>query len=315
MSTPDPYDILGVGEKATKEEIKKAFRNLSMKWHPDKNKNDPTAMSKFQQLNSAYEILGDDQKRNEYDAMGNADELFSQLFGQGFGPMCGMGQMRNMSGLGQMGGLGTMGQMPGMRGMGHTKIFVNGMESGIGLDEMLFSAFAGFAPQPIEKQISISLVQAYNGASIPIEIERIINNRRVEKETVYVPIVKGIDHGEVIVIKEKGTVTNNRKGDIQVQITVINDTKFERNGLDLITKQKISLKDALFGFVIDFAHMNGKNYKLKNEGHSIQNQHRKTIPGLGMSRDGATGAMIIVFEVETPTNLTAEQLEVLKEIL
>jgi len=305
----NPYEVLGVGEKATKDEIKKAFRALSMKWHPDKNKNDPAAMSKFQQINSAYEILSDDQKRNEHDTMGNADELFSQLFGQGFGPMSGMGGLGGMN----MGGLGHM----QMRGMG-PRIFVNGMEAdfgGKGLDEMLFSAFAGFAPQPIEKQISISLVQAYNGASIPIEIERIINNRRVEKETIYVPIVKGIDNGETIIIKEKGNVTNNRKGDIQVLVTVINDTKFERNGLDLITKQKITLKDALFGFVIDFAHINGKNYKLKNEGHCIQNQHRKTIPGLGMSRDGTTGALILVFEVETPTNLSAEKMELLREIL
>jgi len=310
----NPYEVLGVGEKATKDEIKKAFRALSMKWHPDKNKNDPAAMSKFQQINSAYEILSDDQKRREFDTMGNADELFSQLFGQGFGPIGGMGGLGGMNmGSMNMGSMGQM-QMGQMRGMG-PRIFVNGMEADFGLDEMLFSAFAGFAPQPIEKQISISLVQAYNGASIPIEIERIINNRRVEKETVYVPIAKGIDHGETIVIKEKGNVTNNRKGDIQVLVTVVNDTKFERSGLDLIVKQKITLKDALFGFVVDFAHINGKNYKLKNEGHIIQNQHRKTIPGLGLVRDGATGALVLVFEVETPTNLSAEKLELLREIL
>jgi DnaJ-class molecular chaperone len=309
----NPYEILGVGENATKDEIKKAFRSLSMKWHPDKNKNDPAAMSKFQQINAAYETLSDDQKRSEHDMMGNADELFSHIFGHGFSP--GMG-IAGGQGFGPMGGLG---QMHGMRSMGpmqgRTKIFVNGFDADLGLDEMLFSAFANFAPQPIEKQISINLVQAYSGASIPIEIERIVNHKRVEKETIYVPIAKGIDNGETIVIKEKGHVTNNRKGDIQILITVVNDTKFERNGLDLITKQKIALKDALFGFVIDFAHINGKNYKLKNEGHIIQNQHRKTIAGLGLTRDGATGALILVFEVETPMNLSAEKLERLKEIL
>jgi DnaJ-class molecular chaperone len=311
----NPYEVLGVGEKATKDEIKKAFRALSMKWHPDKNKNDPAAMSKFQQINSAYEILSDDQKRNEHDL--NADELFSQLFGNGFGPVGGMGGLgqMHMGGLGQMGGLGGLGQMRGMGQMGPTRIFVNGDPFSGGLDEMLFSAFAGFAPQPIDKQISISLVQAYNGASIPIEIERIVNNKRVEKETVYVAIAKGIDHGETIIIKEKGNVTNNRKGDIQILVSVVNDTKFERNGLDLITKQKITLKDALFGFVIDFAHINGKNYKLKNEGRVIQNQHKKTIAGLGLTRDGATGSLILIFEVETPMNLSAEKMELLREIL
>lgn len=309
----NPYEVLGVGEKATKDEIKKAFRGLSMKWHPDKNKNDPTAMGMFQKINSAYEVLSDDQKRSEHD--NNVDELFSQLFGQhgfgqhGFGPMRGMG------------GLGTMGPMHGMR---NTRIFVNGLDADFGvngtpfsggLDEMLFSAFASFSPQPIEKQINISLVQAYLGASIPIEIDRIVNNKRIERETIYVPIAKGIDHGETIVIKEKGNVTNNRKGDIQINVNVNNDTNFERNGLDLIVKQTISLKDALFGFVIDFTHINGKNYKLKNEGHIIQNKHRKTIPGLGFTRDGTTGALVIVFEVEIPLHLSAEKMELLKSAL
>ena len=298
---------MGVGEKATKDEIKKAFRSLSMKWHPDKNNNDPAAMTKFQQINAAYETLSDDQKRSEYD--NNPDELFSQIFGDGFGFGPGLGPMFQMRG---------MQGMRGMPGMARTKVFVNGIDTDLGVggfDEMLFSAFANFAPQSIDKQISISLTQAYNGASIPIEIERIINNKRVEKETVYVPIVKGIDHGETIVIKEKGHVTNNRKGDIQITVAVINDTKFERNGLDLITKQTISLKDALFGFTIDFTHINGKNYKLKNHGHIIQNQHRKTIPGLGLTRDGAVGALILVFEVETPTNLSADKMELLKSAL
>jgi DnaJ-class molecular chaperone len=304
----NPYEVLGVGEKATKDEIKKAFRSLSMKWHPDKNKNDPAAMSKFQQLNSAYETLCDDQKRREIDI--DADALFSQLFGQqGFGPGPGTSPMFHMAGLRGMGGLG------GLGGLGNTKIFMNGDTFSGGLDEMLFSAFSNFKPQPIDKQISISLIQAYNGASIPLEIERIVNHKRIEKETIYVPVTKGIDHGETIIIKEKGNIANNIKGDIQILVSVINDTKFERNGLDLITKQKISLKDAMFGFVIDFAHINGKSYKLKNEGHAIQNQHKKTIPGLGLTRDGSTGSLILVFEVETPTNLSAEKMELLREIL
>ena len=304
MST-NPYEVLGVGENASKDEIKKAFRGLSMKWHPDKNKNDPISMSKFQQINSAYETLSDDQKRNEYD--NNTDALFSQMFGS------------SMMGSSMMGS-----SMMGSNMMGLPKIFVNGTcvkgfghQGGFaqGIDDILMNAFMNFAPQPIEKQISINFVQAYSGASIPIEIERIINNKRVEKETVYIQIIKGVDHGEIITIKEKGHTTNNMKGDIIVTISVINDTKFERSGLDLIVKQKISLKDALFGFVIDFTHINGKNYKLKNDGHIIQNQHRKTIPGLGLTRDGITGAMILVFEVEIPMDLPAEKMKQLADIL
>lgn len=291
----NPYNVLGVEEKADKTEIKKAFRGLSMKWHPDKNKNDPAAMSKFQQINSAYEILSDDHKRRDYDTVNQFNHIFGQSVGGGGGG----------GGFGQPGG--------GFEQLFKTRIFMGGCDpfSG-GIDEMLFSAFL---PPPIEKQIGISLVQAYNGASVPIEIERMVNHRRVEKETIYVPIVKGVDHGETIIIKQKGNITNNIKGDVQFTVTVMNDPKFERSGLDFIVKQTISLKESLFGFVIDFVHINGKNYKLKNDGHIIQNQHRKTIPGMGLTRDGVTGAMILVFEVETPTNLSTEKMTLLKELL
>ena len=314
------YNILGVPETASKDEIKKAYRSLSLKLHPDRNPNNSEAVSKFQKINEAYETLGDDQKKEEYDMMNknpflrmasqgggggapfqDMDDLFSALFGNVLGSMPGVKQgMHFASG-------------PGMQfgGPGGPKIHI--FRGGHPVSQLQ-------KPTPIIKTVAITMEQVLTGCTIPVDIERWLiegENKVFENETVYVTIPKGVDDNEIILLREKGNVVNDEiKGDIKLFVKIENTTQFERKGLDLIIKKQISLKDALCGFSFELKYVNGKVYTLNNNsGSIIPPEYIKTIPNMGLTREGHTGNLLIHFQVQFPEKLTEQQIKSLKEIL
>ena len=308
------YNILGVPEKASKDEIKKAYRSLSLKLHPDRNPNNLEAVGKFQKINEAYETLGDDQKREEYDMINknpflrmatnggggtmdnpfqDMDDIFSALFGN------------------------VLGSMPGIHGkqqgghFGGPKIHVFRGGPPMGFMQK---------PTPIIQTVTITMEQVLLGATIPLDIERWIienGNKIFENETVYVTIPKGVDDNEIIILREKGNIINDEiKGDLKLFIKIENTTQFERKGLDLIIKKLISLKDALCGFSFEMKYINGKVYTINNNsGSIIPSGYIKTIPNMGLTREGHTGNLLIHFQVQFPEKLTDEQIKSLKEIL
>lgn len=307
------YKVLGLEETATKEEIKKAFRSLSLKYHPDRNPNSQDAVDKFHKINNAYEVLSDDQKKQEYDMMRNnpfmnlngtfganvnvnMDDILGSLFGAQMGMPFGMG----------MGFPPGMGMPPGMK--------IHVMRGGPqGFHQIQ-------KPASIMKNVTITMEQVFNGTSIPVEIERFIMESGIkvfEKETVYIMIPKGIDDGEIITLKDKGNShDNDNKGDIKIYIKVENNTMFERSGVDLLTNKTISLKEALCGFTFDLKYINGKIYTLNNNsGNIIVPNYKKVIPNMGLTRDGHTGNLIITFTIEFPAQLTEEKMKLLKDIL
>jgi DnaJ-class molecular chaperone len=176
-------------------------------------------------------------------------------------------------------------------------------------------------PEPIVKQIQITLEQSYSGFNFPIEIERfnIDNNiRSIEKETLYLNIPQGIDNNETIVLNDKGHCINGQiRGEVRIQIQLINNTEFKRNGLDLLINKKISLKDSLCGFVFEINHLSGKKLALNNISNPtiIKPNFKKMVQGMGMMRDNSIGNLIIEFEVEFPDSLTADQIQLLNTIL
>jgi len=323
------YETLGINEKATHEEIKKAYRKLSLENHPDRNNNDPKFVEKFQKINEAYETLSDKQKRQEYDmtrnnpflnAFGqgsnngtsfhnanlNPDDIFQAFFG-GLGGG-GMGEAFGMPPF--MGGFG-----PGVK----IQAFHNGVPVNIGMNGNHFMENMK-KPTPIIKNIIIQMSQVLSGANLPVDIERWIvenGNKVFEKETLYVPIPQGIDDNEIILLREKGNVMNEHmKGDVKIFVKIENKTEFERRGLDLHYSKKISLKDALCGFTFDILYLNGKTYTLNNHsGNIIQPNYTKVIPNMGITREGHSGNLIITFQVDFPDRLDGEKIEKLKEIL
>lgn len=304
----DYYNVLGVKENSNQDEIKKAFRKMSLKHHPDRGGD----TEKFKKINEAYQILGDVDKRKQYEMRrknpfqnfnnGNRmdmdmdiDPILKMFFGGGM-PMPGMGGMPGMSGMG---------------GMPNIHIFRNGRPVNIQQVQK---------PSPIIKTAIITLHQSFSGITYPLLIERWIlmnNEKKLEKEKIYINIKKGVDTGEIIMIKDKGNVINNSlKGDIKVHIKVENQSVFKREGLNLKFKKEITLKESLIGFSFDIKHLNGKKYTINNDkGNIIPTNYSKEIEGLGMCRDDKIGKLVIEFSIKFPEKLTNEQIDKLKEIL
>ena len=177
------YEILGVEQNASDVEIKKAFRTLSLKCHPDRNP-DPEATTQFQYINEAYEILSDSEKRKEHDhelkfgegnmnpfqgmdEFNDINNIFNMMFGSGFG---GIHKMHSM------------GEMNGMHGMPGVRIFHNGP----GGFHAEFSTNFNSRPQPpppINQIVEITLEQCFQGVSLPVEIEKwtVINNMKINE--------------------------------------------------------------------------------------------------------------------------------------
>ena len=283
MSQKNPYTILGIEPNASQEEIKKAYRKLSLKHHPDRGGDEEN----FKELSAAYEQLSNpSNNKNNINRFGgnvniNMDDLIKSMFG-------GM----NMD-------------IP--PGSGNTFNF-----------EHIQKQFQ--KPPPIIKHLSISLEQAYTGCAMPIEIERWVLNDRVktlEKETLYVDIPEGLDSNELIVFREKGNIVNDKlKGDVKIFIKVLNNTLFKRNGLNLIFEREISLKEALCGFSFEIEHLSGKKYRINNgNGSVIGINYQKVVPGLGLKRNGHSGNLVIIFNIKFPEKISLDQLNALNEIL
>jgi DnaJ-class molecular chaperone len=328
------YEILGVNESASQEEIKKAYRKLSLQYHPDRNNNSPESTAKFQSISEAYDTIGDEHKRQSYDA--HANMQFGMPFGGGMGGMGGMHFAGNMPfGVGGGGGMPQFfttdanidpsdilnflssnffgGGSGGGGGNGSARMGPN-----IFSMENLKNKLA--KPTPIIKTETITLTKAYLGYNMPIEITRWIvenNVKREETETIYLPIPRGIDNNELIILREKGNMlSDSNKGDIKVFIKIQNDTEFTRNGLDLVINKTISLKEALCGFSFDMNYLDGRTFKINNNnGNVITNNYNKVLTGMGMKRDEHIGNLIINFTVTFPERLTSDQTEALRHIL
>ena len=285
------YDILGISPTASIDQIKKAYRKQSMENHPDRNRNDPSATSRFQEIAKAYDVLGDTNKRTNYDmSLGFRDkpqvsndnlpnkdiyDMFAQAFRQ---------------------------------------------HSGLHEEDIIVSK-----PAPIEISLEITLNQAYVGCTENITVKRWItdidnmgqHNKREETETLYVSIPRGADNNEIITIEGKGhyPITGNN-GDVKVFLKVINDTIFQRRGLDLILDQQITLRQALCGFTIDVNHVSGKSFKIHNSrGSVIAPSYKKNVPKLGMIRDNNVGNLIVEFRVHFPEKFSLEVVDKLEDIL
>lgn len=301
MENKDLYKILEISSEATQEEIKKAYRKLSLKYHPDKN-SDKSAVGKFNEISSAYEILGDIEKRKEYD-FSKKNPFFKEI-NVDLTPEDIMGLFH-----------GVFNNHSPIHPM---HIFHNGINT-----HNIKNPFT--KPLPIIQNISISIEQAYIGVQVPVEIHRtnICNGIKMnETEVIYVDIPQGTDDGEIIIIREKGNIYDTIQGDIKLGVKIINNTIWKRVGLDLILEKTLSLKEALCGFSMEIKHINGQIMTLQNNKQGKINivypGCKKIYPSLGMKRienKEHIGNMIVIFHIEFPTNLTNEQIEKIKEIL
>ena len=293
------YETLGISNDANEDQIKRAYRKLSLQYHPDRNSS-PDAQPKFQAINEANEILGDPLRRQQYD---------NELNGGG-------GRMDMMNGqefrdinhiFNSFFGGGGGGGGPGIH-MFHG-----------GANNMFFEAMN--KPPPIIKNLALTLEQSYSGGSFPIELDKwsLMNNvKTTEKQTVYINVPPGIDDNEMILIPGMGNSINQTiNGDVKICISVTNNTTFTRHGLDLIYKKRITLKEALCGFEFELPHINKKTLSFKNKlNHAIVHPgYKKAIPGYGMNRETHTGNLIIEFDIVFPEQLPTETVNSIAELL
>jgi DnaJ homolog subfamily B member 4 len=313
------YNTLGVNEQASQDEVKKAYRTLQMKWHPDKNQGSPDSINMTQKINEAYETLGDEDKRKEYDYTRNNPNPFARMSSHSGGMEVPIDDIFKMF-------FGGVANNPFVQG----NTFVNGMPTGIpqpggGRVHIFHGGPMNFQqaiqkPIPILKTITITMEQVLTGASIPLEIERWIlesGNKVFETETIYITVPQGIDDGEIIIERDRGNIINETsKGDVKIVIKIDNKTAFKRMGLDLIYDKQITLKESLCGFSFEINYIGGKSYTLNNgKGNIIPPEYKKVYPGMGLTRGEHKGNMIIHFHLEFPEKLTEEQITNLQSIL
>lgn len=284
------YSTLEVKLDDTIDVIKRQYRKKAFLTHPDK---DPSGTAKFHKINEAYEVLSDPDKRREYDLLGNhfkteeinvnPEDIFEFI--------------RSIPSFGEQ---------------------ANFIHINRAVNTPSYPVLQ--RPTPIIKTIKISLSQAYIGCKIPVAIERWICEGKLkqqERETIYVTVPEGIDDNEIIVLKGKGNVLNdNNKGDVKIFVKVVNETEFKRRGLELVFHKVITLKESLCGFTFDMEYLDERTFKIDNHnGNVISPGFKKLIPGLGMTRDGHKGNLIIEFTVIFPDKLTPEQIDNIKDHL
>ena len=333
----DYYKILNLDEKSSDDEIKKAYRRMSMLHHPDKNGNTEESKQAFQELNNAYATLSDCNKRRNYDMMrklGSGGGAASAAGMAGFHP--------NMFHFGSAGG-GTAAGTGIPEELLHMLFGGGGNGGSMGLGggqgpKVVFQAFHNGrpmggpqqqqqqqqqhvrvyqVPETIIKTVSLTLEQCYTGCSIPLEIDRQVPDNdivKIERETIHAQIPKGVQSGDNIILNDCGHMNEaGMKGDIRIIVNTLQHAVFKVENLDLTVEKTISLKSALCGFDFEIAHINGRVFKLANKpGNIIKPGSVKTIPGLGLEKNGETGSLKIKFNVDFPDTLKLEQISTLQ---
>ena len=241
------YETLEISENASADEIKKAYRKLARKYHPDVNK-DKDAEEKFKEINAAYEVLSDDQKKQQYDQFG--DQMFG---GQNFHDFArGQGQGVDLDDiLRQM--FGGQGGFGGQQGFG-----------GSGFGNAGFGGFGGYEEPDLDMNAQIT---------IPFDVSIIGGKQHISmnNDSFDIKIPEGIKDGQKIRARGKGKSHGSQKGDLIIKINVSASPEYEREEDTLIKSFDVPLKSALFGGKVEIKTIH-KDITLKVPSNTKQNQ-------------------------------------------
>ena len=290
MSKKDYYEVLGVTKTASDDEIKKAYRKLALKFHPDRNPGDKEAEAKFKEATEAYEVLSDKQKRARYDQFGHAGvgsdfggtsgnpfqngnfNFNGQSFNFDFG---GAGGFEDI--LGNLFGFGGTRRRPARGADYETSVILTFKES-------IFGATKEITPPNSDKKLKIK-------------------------------IPAGIDDGMAIRLAGKGgpAPEGGSKGDLYVRIRVKPDKNLTREGSIILSEARIDMVDAALGCELDVETVDGKITMKVPAGTQSGTPFRLSGHGVPIRADGDRGPHIVTIIVETPKNLSKKQKELLEE--
>ncbi|HLN24110.1 MAG TPA: molecular chaperone DnaJ [Patescibacteria group bacterium] len=350
MSKRDYYEVLGLAKDATADDLKKAYRKLAMQLHPDRNPNDPTADQKFREINEAYDVLKDDQKRSAYDRYGHA--AFEQGGGRqgGGGPG---GDFHFASGFADIFDEMFGEFMGGRRGGGAG---ARGADLRYNMEITLEEAFAGKTTQiTIPSTAQCEDCKGTGGANgtAPVEcttcrgagkvratqgfftIERTCptchgmgkvikdpcrgcgGSGRVRKDkTLSVTVPPGVEDGTRIRLTGEGEagMRGAPNGDLYIFLSVAAHRLFQREGANIHCRVPLTMVTATLGGTIEVPSIDGSRARISVPA-GTQAGHQFRLRGKGMSvlRSPSRGDMFVEVAVETPVNLTKRQEELLRE--
>lgn len=293
MAFIDYYKVLGVSQEATQNDIRKAYRRLAKKYHPDINKDDPQANERFQEINEANEVLGDPDKRKKYDEYGehwrHADEFETQRR-----------QYNTGNGGYDFGGFGGFGDFRGSGGnaSGFSDFF-----------EELFGS--GFAKQRQSRGRDIQ-------ATLSIRLEEVAVTHRqvftINGEKIRITVPAGINDGQKIKIKGHGEEAGGMRGDLYITFRIEPDARFLRNGNDIATTVTADLYTLLLGgeMIVPTLDGNAKiNVKAGTEPDSKLRLRGKGLPAY--KNESLKGDLIVTVKTKLP-ELNAKQKELLEKV-
>jgi curved DNA-binding protein len=293
----DYYKTLGVERTATDEEIKKAFRKLAQKHHPDAGGDEET----FKDINEAYAVLSDPEKRKQYDRFGSSG--FSDVFNNAQGAW------------GNYWSQGTSGTGAGVN-FNFSDLF-DGLKNGEGVfgARQRANARKPKKGRDLKVNLDVTFEEAYSGATKRVTVN--IPNSD-EKETINVKVPAGAVDGGKLRYKGKGLFGTNggNRGDLLVVTKILPDKRFARKGADVLTTAHIPMVEAALGTTLDVPVPDGSSVCIKVPAgtqtgtvFSIKDKGAPRVNGEGR------GAIKVTVNVDTPTNLTAKQRDLLKQFV
>lgn len=331
----DFYSTLGVARTATADEIKKAYRKLAIKYHPDRNPGNKEAEKKFKELSQAYEVLSDDKKRAQYDQFG-PDFFTGSSARQGGNPFGGNG---NPFGNGSFQGWG--GNFSDPRDI-FSQVF-GGMNGGMNggaqgdIFEQLFGGgrtgrsrrSSGTKGSDLTTNIEVTFEEAMHGTDKKLPLSKFdicsqcsgrgcsncnsMGRVKVNKE-IRVHIPQGVNNGSRLRIAREGEAgtLGGAPGDLYVVISVREDDLFRREGNDLICEVPVDPASAVNGGIVEIPTLEGIT-KMKIPA-GVQSGMTLRLRGKGVPalKGGGKGDLLVRIQVEIPSNLTKQQKELLK---
>ncbi len=348
MSKRDYYEVLGVEKGVDAADLKKAYRRVAMKFHPDRNPDDPSAEEKFKEANEAYEVLSDENKRAAYDRFGHAGVDGQSGMGGGAGGGAGFGNFSDIFG-------DVFGDIFGGGGGGRRGGPARGSDLRYNLELSLEEAVKGASVQikvptlvscktcdgsgakPGSKPVTcttcgghgqVRMQQGFfsvqqtcpscrgRGTIISDPCKSCHGQGRVEEtKTLQVKVPAGVDTGDRIRLSGEGEAgaDGGPAGDLYVQVNVRKHSIFQRDGADLYCEVPIDFVDAALGGELEVPTLDGR-VKLKVPAETQTGKLFK-LRGKGVTpvRGGGVGDLLCRVVVETPVNLTGKQKELLKE--
>ena len=347
MAKRDYYEVLGVSKTASDDEIKKAYRKLAMKYHPDRNPDNPEAEEKFKEASEAYEVLSDSEKRSMYDRMGHqafeggmgggaggfggfsAEDIFSQfgdIFGGAFGGG-GRGQQRQRRGS-DLRYVMELTLEEAVKGVKKTITFTapapcdacDGKGSKNPNDVETCPTCHG-AGQVRMQQGFFSVQQTCSTCRGQGKIIKNPCNKchgsgvSDRQQTLEVTIPAGVDNGDRVRLTGKGeAIRDGQSGDLYVEVVVREHEIFQRDGADLYMDVPVSIADAALGKEVQIPTLDGRVSLKIPEGTQTGKLFRLRGKGVKPVRTSMQGDLLCRIVVETPVNLTARQRELLKEL-